>query len=158
MQERTIILHSNSTKDTQKLGVELADKIIQTNMGGHNPQIILLSGDLGSGKTAFAQGFSSYFGIKRMLSPTFNIMTSYNIRSNTNYTHLIHADLYRIKDIQELAHIDFFNILSQKGNISLIEWPNMIEQHITKLHKDIKLTQINFNYGERANQRIISYN
>ncbi len=160
--QRKIIFHSYSAKDTKKLGNQFAEKIIKTNIKNNKPQIILLFGDLGSGKTSFSKGFADYFSIKRMLSPTFNIIKYYNLRQNVNnenYIQLIHADLYRIKYIEELKNIDFFNILTKKGIISLIEWPDILEQFLVKnFNKKIKIIKINFNYGDRANQRIISYN
>ena len=157
----TPIMHSRSEKETKNIGTNLAKELVKKSKKKSITQIILLFGDLGSGKTAFTQGFASYFGIKRVLSPTFSIIKSYKTK-HESYTHLFHADLYRIKSVLELKNTDFFKDINKKGLIILIEWPNLIYRSLLQQQKNPKntflITKIYFKYGEQANERIISYN
>ena len=84
--------------------------------------IIILSGELGSGKTKFTQGILKHFGLENEISsPTFTIVNEYNSRDINIY----HFDLYRLSDIDEFYAIggeEYFD----KG-ICLIEWGELIE-------------------------------
>ena len=86
-------------------------------------QIYLLSGDLGTGKTAFAQGFAQGLGIEDYVnSPTFTIMQIYD----KGRLPLYHFDVYRIGDSSEMDELGYEEYFF--GNdISLVEWPEMIE-------------------------------
>lgn len=95
--------------------------------------IIVLIGDLGSGKTKFTEGILSFFGIENEISsPTFTIVNEY-IADNVN---IYHFDVYRLK-----SSFDFYNIggdeYFDKG-ISIIEWGNIITDALPP--KYIKIT------------------
>lgn len=79
--------------------------------------VLALHGELGSGKTCFAQGFAEGMGIHDpVTSPTFTLVNEYNGRLP-----LFHIDLYRIHNTEELTLLDlseFFN----GGGVTLIEW------------------------------------
>lgn len=80
--------------------------------------VILLSGDLGAGKTHFVQGVAKGLGIDGVVSsPTFNIMVSYEGTALPLY----HFDLYRLEDSQELEDVGYFEILEGPG-ASFVEW------------------------------------
>jgi len=155
------IMHSYSEKETKNIGTNIAKELVKKSKKEHVAQIILLFGDLGSGKTAFVQGFASFFGIKRVLSPTFSIIKSYQTK-HKSYKHLFHADLYRIKSILEVKNTGFFEYINKKGSITLIEWPSLIYRNLLRQQKNPKNTfliiRIYFKHGEQANERIISYN
>lgn len=86
-------------------------------------QIYLLSGDLGTGKTAFAQGFAQGLGIEDYVnSPTFTIMQIYDKGRLTLY----HFDVYRIGDSSEMDELGYEEYFFGNG-VSLVEWPEMIE-------------------------------
>ncbi len=81
--------------------------------------IVYLCGELGAGKTTFVRGFlrgENYQGNVR--SPTFNIFEFYSLASMT----IVHFDLYRIANIEELEYIGISDYFNGK-NICLIEWP-----------------------------------
>ena len=84
--------------------------------------IIVLSGDLGAGKTKFVEGILTYFGMQEEISsPTFTIVNEYHNEKIDIY----HFDLYRLKDIYEFENIggeEYFN----KG-ICIFEWGELIE-------------------------------
>jgi len=86
--------------------------------------IILLKGDLGSGKTTFSKGFSKGLGFDDViLSPTYPILNEYN--SNDKF--LYHFDLYRLKSMGEFLEIGGLEYLNNHKAITLIEWPELIE-------------------------------
>ena len=82
---------------------------------------IVLTGELGSGKTKFTEGFLSYFGLEEEISsPTFNIVNEYS----SNEVNIYHFDVYRLSDTEEFYAIggeEYF----EKG-ICLIEWGELI--------------------------------
>jgi tRNA threonylcarbamoyladenosine biosynthesis protein TsaE len=98
------------TEDMIQLGYYMA-QILQ----GY--ELIFLQGELGAGKTMFAKGFGKAFHIEEeILSPTFVLLKEYQ---GTKL--LVHYDLYRLKSMDELIHIDFFDQLGKPG-IKLVEW------------------------------------
>lgn len=106
---------SNSEKDTKKIAKKLAEKLIQGD-------IVVLSGDLGAGKTKFTEGFLQFWNLgDEISSPTFTIVNEYNApQFNIN-----HFDVYRLSDIDEfyaMGGTEYF----EKG-ISIIEWGEIIE-------------------------------
>lgn len=82
--------------------------------------VIVLTGDLGAGKTQFVQGVADGLGIRaQVTSPTFNILLAYN----GGRLPLFHFDLYRLENESELADIGFDETLESDG-VSFIEWGN----------------------------------
>lgn len=81
--------------------------------------IVLLSGDLGAGKTQLTKGIAAALGVKEAItSPTFNIMLEHEAEAGLL---LRHFDLYRLEDESELDDIDYFGLL-EDGSISVVEW------------------------------------
>jgi len=118
-------LETHSAKETKKFGRDFVSKLIID----HQPLIIALTGDLGSGKTTFVQGLAEGLGIKqRILSPTFIIMRQYDIpkinhrASTINY--FFHVDLYRLDENvkKEMRNLGTEEIFSDPENIIAIEW------------------------------------
>lgn len=104
-----------SLNDIHKV-VEKVIPLIETH------RIILLNGDLGSGKTTFSQALLKHMGIEsQVTSPTFNLVNEYR---NSKGDLIYHFDLYRIKHIEELEEIGFTEYLDS-GKICLIEWPEI---------------------------------
>lgn len=95
--------------------LEFAKQFAKTLKGG---DIVLLSGDLGAGKTVFSKGIVSQLsgGREIAVSPTFVIMNIYNCLPP-----VYHFDLYRIKDISELDGIGAEEYFYSDG-ICLVEW------------------------------------
>jgi len=94
--------------------------------------IVLLKGDLGSGKTTFSRFLINQLQSKNKLpmsevtSPTFNIVNYYEVKKNS--LQVAHYDFYRIKKLKELENIGFFDQI--ENFVSLIEWPNLIMKTI----------------------------
>lgn len=83
--------------------------------------ILLLSGDLGAGKTAFTRCLCDVFGVKEVVSsPSFTIIKEYNAENFKIY----HIDLYRLSSEDELVEIGFEEIINNHDSIKIIEWPD----------------------------------
>ena len=113
--------------------------------------IIVLSGELGSGKTKFVQGVLKHFGLENEISsPTFTIVNEYNAEKINIY----HFDVYRLADSDEFYAMGGDEYFS--NGICLIEWGEMIEDILPKPY--IKITfgksKDNVNYRELKIERI----
>ncbi len=88
--------------------------------------ILLISGDLGAGKTTLAQSLFKQLGVAdAVTSPTFNLV---NVYHDANGNECYHFDLYRIKHPAELSDIGFEDYLDS-GRICVVEWPEIIGQN-----------------------------
>lgn len=93
-------------------------------------EIIALYGDLGSGKTTFTQGLAEAFGVRsHVTSPTFVIMKVYET-SNAAVKKVYHLDSYRLGTKDDAESIGLRDVLSQKDGVTLIEWPEKIEDEL----------------------------
>ena len=130
---------SNSETETMKIAEKIAKQLKKGD-------IIILSGELGSGKTKFTEGILKYFGLENEISsPTFTIVNEYN-SSNVN---IYHFDVYRISDIDEFFAIggeEYF----EKG-ISIIEWGEIIEEILPKNYVKIYFSR----NDNETNKRIL---
>lgn len=100
-----------------------------------NPgDIVLLNGDLGSGKTFFVKNVCRQYGIENVSSPSFAIVNEYQ-----NSKKIIHFDFYRIKKIVELYDIGFEDYLMNDEAIVFIEWSNMFPELLPKRNYEIEI-------------------
>jgi tRNA threonylcarbamoyladenosine biosynthesis protein TsaE len=90
-------------------------------------KIILLNGDLGSGKTTFVKSFVTRFGIdeSKVSSPTFTIAKIYE----NERVKILHMDLYRLSSEEELYYIGFED-MKNDSDIILIEWPKLAKNFL----------------------------
>ena len=94
---------SSSVNDTEKIGAELADRLLRENKPY---SFIAMYGDLGSGKTAFIRGLSSVIAPNaHVCSPTYNIVNEYQ----GDRCKLCHFDMYRITSEDDLYSIGFYD-------------------------------------------------
>ncbi|MCC8167596.1 MAG: tRNA (adenosine(37)-N6)-threonylcarbamoyltransferase complex ATPase subunit type 1 TsaE [Planctomycetes bacterium] len=88
-------------------------------------EVILLRGDLGSGKTCFVQGLAEGLGVEtRVTSPTFTIHAEYTGRLVLN-----HLDLYRLENPVGLADLGIFDMLGDSRSATAIEWPELLGEY-----------------------------
>ena len=105
---------TKSAEDTQALAAELAAL-------ARPGDVVLLAGDLATGKTVFAQGFGAGLGVQEPItSPTFILMRGYEGRLP-----LMHLDVYRLEHLQEAVDLGLFELLDD-GAVALIEWGDVI--------------------------------
>ncbi|MEE8341154.1 MAG: tRNA (adenosine(37)-N6)-threonylcarbamoyltransferase complex ATPase subunit type 1 TsaE [Candidatus Neomarinimicrobiota bacterium] len=130
---------TKSVEETKQLATEIAEKIAIGT-------VIALIGELGTGKTVFAQGFAKAFGINETVgSPTFKLISEY-----TGNDHLLyHIDCYRLNNAQEYINIGGEHYLSPKEGVTLIEWADIIEEILPKGTMVINLKRIIGNSNHR---------
>ena len=87
--------------------------------------VILLVGDLGAGKTAFAQGFAAALGVQGpVTSPTFALVRQYRCAVGKPVETLIHADVYRTGSLGEVAELALAELVEERA-VALIEWGDL---------------------------------
>ena len=129
---------TKSAQETKKIAKLLAQEISR-------PVVLALTGDLGSGKTTFIQGFLKGLGVKkRITSPTFVIMRTYNL--------VYHIDCYRLSKPKELLKLGFKEILQNPKAIILIEWAEKIRKILPK-----NTIWLEFKHGKKPNERVIHF-
>jgi len=102
--------------------------------------VVALSGELGAGKTTFAQGMALALGVEeRVTSPTFVLEKIYELQDQ-KWRHLIHIDAYRINDAHELEVLGWHEIVADPSNLIIIEWPENVAALIPSSAKRISLT------------------
>ena len=132
----------SSEKKTEELAKKFQEKI---KLG----DVIFLHGEIGVGKTTFVRYLINYFQkinnleLTEVTSPTFNILNEYKI----NDIRINHYDLYRLKDLRELADLNLFG--NNQNLITLIEWPEIIKV------KPKNLIEIFFKYNDDYSKRFL---
>lgn len=127
---------SRSIEDTCKIAKSFAKNLSAGD-------IILLSGDLGAGKTVFVKAVTDYFsnGNDFAVSPTFLIVNVYETTPP-----IYHFDLYRIDDVTELDGIGAEEYLYGEG-ISFVEWPERAKGYFPS--NAVKVEIVKFGENER---------
>ncbi len=123
--EGTVI--TNSVEETATLGRELAKAILSDGLSTRG-KVVTLSGELGSGKTSFAQGFAVALGVtEKIKSPTFVIFQTYAINtSQNNFKYFTHIDAYRLEKKEDLEKLGVGGFFSDPEVITILEWPEMV--------------------------------
>ena len=134
---KTYKFTSHSSDETMEFASKLASKL-------HIGDVVVLSGELGAGKTKFTEGFLKYFGLdKEISSPTFNIVNEYK-KDDIN---IYHFDVYRLEDSSEFYAIggdEYF-----ENGICLIEWGELIEDALPNEYIKIDFSRDDSNENER---------
>ena len=142
-----IELISHSQEQTQRLGIRLGE-LAQTG------DVILLTGNLGSGKTCLTQGIAWGLGVKEYaFSPSFVIMREYHGRLT-----LYHLDFYRLDRIEEIADLGLDEYLYGKG-VCVVEWAEngmavLPEEHLLINLSYISDTERSINFEPKGNRYI----
>ena len=134
---KNYIYNSKSENDTKKIAMEMASMLKKGDL-------IVLCGDLGSGKTKFTEGFLTYFGLENEISsPTFTIVNEYQ----KNDINIYHFDVYRLEDSSEFYAIggdEYF----EKG-ICIIEWGELIQNALPNEYIKIDFSRDEFKENDR---------
>ena len=108
-----IVCVTKTSEETEKVALAFAKGLKPSD-------IVLLSGDLGAGKTVFAKGFVRGVGVENaeVVSPTFTIMNDYGGK-------VYHFDLYRLNSVEEFEATGIYEQMFCDA-ISLVEWPEIV--------------------------------
>lgn len=123
---------SKFESDTIAFAKKLASKL-------HKSDVVVLTGELGSGKTKFTEGFLEHFNLQNEISsPTFTIVNEYNAPDGLN---IYHFDVYRLEDSEEFYAIggeEYF-----ENGICIIEWGEIIKDALPKNYIHITFEKSN---------------
>ena len=138
-----MVIETHSAAETETAGAELARRLLETEPGG---AVVALSGELGVGKTAFARGAGSVLAPGACVqSPTYTLVRVYEGPGRE----MIHFDLYRIQDEDDLLSVGFYDYL-EEGNYLFIEWSEKIPEALPPRHYRVELERI----GDSDERRI----
>ncbi len=115
-------LRATSLADTYAIAAALAERC-------RPGDLIVLSGEMGAGKTAFARGFGAALGVTEPItSPTFTLVHTYDIAADLGHgaKALHHADLYRLDRTAEIADLALEELAEYQG-IVLVEWGDVAD-------------------------------
>jgi tRNA threonylcarbamoyladenosine biosynthesis protein TsaE len=131
---------SRSPEQSRSIGSQLVQSITK-------PLVIALYGDLGSGKTCFAQGIAAGLGIQRLItSPTFTILNEY-----AGTRPLYHFDLYRLNGPNDLLNMGFQEYC-ETDSIVVLEWAERAESVLPQ-----NTIRIRISIGQIPDDRIIEW-
>jgi tRNA threonylcarbamoyladenosine biosynthesis protein TsaE len=118
----------NSVEQMHQLGAKIGAQLKPSD-------VVVLTGDLGAGKTVLTQGIAAALGFDQITSPTFVISRVYKGKPN-----FIHADAYRLLDfgIESFTDLDFESYLP--SSIFVIEWGAAFVTTLTDHYLDIKIS------------------
>lgn len=123
---------SLTVEQTREWGKQLGGRL----RGG---DVVALIGDLGAGKTAFAQGVGEVLGVTGpMTSPTFTLIQEYIAQLKGTQVRLIHMDLYRLQRPEEVEVIGVEDAFVEDA-VCLIEWPEIAEDYLPEDRLDVEI-------------------
>lgn len=129
---------THSADETRRLAAALAEL-------ARPGDLVLLAGELGTGKTAFVQGFGAALGVtERITSPTYTLVSQHQGRLVLN-----HLDVYRLEQLEEVLDLGLPEILDEDG-VTLIEWGDTILPALPASYLEIRLR-----FGEPDDDRFI---
>ena len=101
-------------------------------------KLVFLEGELGSGKTTLIKQFCKELGFKNQVtSPTFPLLNIYK----NNEKNIYHADLYRLKNIDEINELGFYEVM-ESNNWFFVEWPELLYGVIDFPYTKIKIKNV----------------
>jgi len=116
------------------------------------PTAVILSGELGSGKTVFAQGMGEAIGISNIISPTYTVSYEYKV-DRDGINKLIHFDLYNIDNQDDLKYIGIKEALGS-GNLVLFEWGERIGKEYVAAQNQVKIIYVEIKYINQREREI----
>lgn len=134
-----IQLTTSSARETREVASKIAALVEQGDL-------VLLVGELGAGKTTFAQGFGQALGVvDPITSPTFTLAREYEGQRITMH----HLDVYRLEQIDEVLDLALPELLDG-ASVTLIEWGDAIIPALPAEYLEVRLE-----YGDDDDERVI---
>ena len=132
---------SDSVAAMHQIGTQIGKQLIAGD-------VVVLTGELGAGKTVLTQGIGSVFGVENITSPTFVISRIH--KGNPNF---IHVDAYRLLDasVTAFADLDFESYLP--NSVFVIEWGREFVSQLSDQYLDIKISTT-----ENESERVLEIN
>ena len=128
MSEATLVLQSKSSSETKRIGARIG-KLLRAG------DVLLLQGELGSGKTTLTQGIGEALAVKEPVkSPTFVLMNEYHGRLV-----IYHADLYRLNDPGEVVDLALEEVPAE--GVLIVEWPDRAWRELPPEHLLVQLEE-----------------
>ena len=135
---------TNNRDETLDFAEKFAKQIVA-------PKIIVLSGDLGAGKTTFSKGFAKGLGISETItSPTFTLLNEYSGDKN-----LYHFDMYRLSSKEEAYELGFENYFENNDGIILVEWAENVKGLFTTPYLKVLIEKIDENKRKFTLEEIV---
>ena len=129
-----------SVEETRSLA-SLLSKVFQAG------DVVVLSGDLGAGKTAFTQGLGLGLGVEHpVTSPTFTLANKYEGEITLN-----HLDVYRLEHFQEVEELGLSELIDS-NSLTVIEWGDVISSVLSEGFLEIRLR-----LGENQDSRVLDF-
>lgn len=129
---------TRSPEQTEAVGEKLA-----AALAARPSAFVALYGEMGVGKTAFVRGFCRFFGIDRVKSPTYTVVNEYRGTKT-----VIHMDLYRLRDEDDLISVGYDDYLARKGYL-LCEWSEKIPEAIPRDAIRVRIERTDGDTGRR---------
>lgn len=118
--------------------------------------LLLLYGELGSGKTTFVQALAKALGIsERVTSPTFVIVSEYAVQNHPSIKTLVHVDLYRLEGEQVESDPAVRDVLERADDplrLTVIEWADRLGENAPKTAQ-----RISFEHGPTPTERTLTF-
>lgn len=125
---------------------EFETRQLAQNVGEHlkSGDVVLFTGDMGAGKTAFTKGLAEFFEVfDEVTSPTFALVHEYSGKMN-----IFHFDLYRLSGFDDLYATGFFDYLNRDG-ILVVEWSENIPELKQELENVVNISVEKLSENER---------
>ena len=133
---------TQSPYETVKLASNVAQRIREGT-------VVCLEGSLGAGKTLFVQSMARTLGVQgEVTSPTFNLMNIYE-----GFCPIVHFDLYRLNNEEELEDIGFYEYTDFPEGIVFIEWGEKFPESLPENYFKIEIERLK----ETRNMRRITF-
>ena len=151
---------TNSLEETESLARLWLENVSAKYVGIDSALAVTLSGHIGAGKTAFVKMVAKICGVEESVtSPTFVIMKIYELKDGArkngeasevpnNWKRLVHIDAYRLEKAEEFEIVGLEQLVADKNNLIMIEWPENVAQALSGIEP---LEKINFTVvGEKS--------
>ncbi len=139
---------------------EVADEVrlLLDRLAKSTAVIILLDGELGSGKTTWTKFFAKTYGLTKIVSPTYNYENEYKVDDDEAKQKIFrHFDLYNVSTSEDIENLRLDRCLDA-NSLNVIEWPSQIDKrHLERFAQKSYLIRIHFEYVDETTREITVY-